>query len=65
MGMKFLDCSPESKMKCVIEAVSTRKKQVKTRSLFKINEHFEPAFNAVMATQVAFHAACKLASMKH
>ena len=34
------------------EAASTRQNQVKKRSLYLINEHFEPDFNDVMATQV-------------
>ena len=34
------------------EAVSTRQKQAKKRSLCLITEHFEPVFNAVMTTQV-------------
>ena len=30
------------------------KKQVKKRSLYLINEHFEPVFNAAAATQIVF-----------
>lgn len=40
--------------KNVIEAVSARQRQAKKRSLFMINEHFELAFNAAMATQIVF-----------
>jgi hypothetical protein len=43
-----------SLLKNVAEAASTRQKQAKKRSLREVNEHFEPAFNAVMATQVVF-----------
>jgi hypothetical protein len=43
--------------KNVSEAVSARQKQAKKRSLRMVNEHFEPAFNAAMATQVVFRGA--------
>jgi hypothetical protein len=36
--------------KNVGEAVSARQKQAKKRSLRAVNEHFEPVFNAAMAT---------------
>jgi hypothetical protein len=41
-------------LKNVGEAASARQKQAKKRSLRVVNEHFEPAFNAAMATQVVF-----------
>ena len=34
------------------EAASTRQNQVKKRSLYLTNEHFEPDFNDVRTTQV-------------
>jgi hypothetical protein len=46
-------------LKNVAEAASTRQKQAKKRSLREVNEHFEPAFNAVMATQVVFQQPVK------
>jgi nitric oxide reductase NorE protein len=47
--------SPASRpLKNVGEAASARQKQAKKRSLRAVNEHFEPAFNAAMATQVVF-----------
>ena len=39
-------------LKNVFEAVDTRQKQAKKRSLCVINEHFEPVFNTVAATQI-------------
>ena len=33
------------------EVVSSRQKSAKKRSLYVINEHFKPIFNAEMATQ--------------
>ena len=39
-------------LKNVFEAADTRQKQAKKRSLCVINEHFEPVFNTVAATQV-------------
>jgi len=39
-------------LKNVFEAVETRKKQAKKRSLCVINEHFEPVFNRITATQI-------------
>ncbi|MBN7119848.1 MULTISPECIES: hypothetical protein [Pseudomonadaceae] len=45
--------------KNVGEAASARQKQAKKRSLRAVNEHFEPVFNAAMATQVVFRAALK------
>ena len=42
-------------LKNVDEAVSSRQKLARKRSLYDvINEHFEPIFNAEMATQVVF-----------
>jgi hypothetical protein len=41
-------------LKNVGEAASARQKQAKKRSLRAVNEHFEPVFNAAMATQVVF-----------
>ncbi|MBV6389642.1 MAG: hypothetical protein JNIBNLAF_01289 [Nitrosomonas europaea] len=41
-------------LKDVDEAVSSRQKYAKKRSLYVINEHFKPVFNAEMATQVVF-----------
>jgi len=41
-------------LKNVGEAAETRQKQAKKRSLRAVNEHFEPVFNAVSATQVVF-----------
>jgi hypothetical protein len=38
----------------VFEAADTRRKQAKKRSLCVVNEHFEPVFNTVAATQVVF-----------
>jgi hypothetical protein len=43
--------------KNVGEAASARQKQAKKRSLRAVNEHFEPVFNAAMATQVVFRGA--------
>src|SRR5690606_32208942 len=40
--------------KNVGEAASARQKSAKKRSLHGVNEHFEPTFNAAMATQVVF-----------
>ncbi|TBU80274.1 hypothetical protein DNK06_10900 [Pseudomonas daroniae] len=37
-------------LKNVCEAASARQKQAKKRSLLAVNEHFEPVFNAAMAT---------------
>ncbi|AEF21544.1 lipoprotein [Pseudomonas fulva 12-X] len=42
-------------MKNVGEAASARQKQAIKRSVRVVHEHFEPVFNAVMATQVVFH----------
>jgi hypothetical protein len=44
----------EQAVENVGEAVSARQKQAKKRSLRVVNEHFEPVFNAAMATQVVF-----------
>jgi hypothetical protein len=41
-------------LKNVSEAARARQKQAKKRSLPAVNEHFEPAFNAAMATQMVF-----------
>ena len=45
---------PNRSLKNVGEAASARQKQAKKRSLRAVNEHFEPVFNAAMATQVVF-----------
>ncbi len=37
-------------LKNVFEAADARKKQAKKRSLYLINEHFEPVFNTAAAT---------------
>ncbi|AZC18200.1 Putative lipid carrier protein [Pseudomonas sp. CMR5c] len=47
--------------KNVGEAASARQKPPKKRSSLEVNEHFEPAFNAAMATQVVFRGALKSA----
>ncbi len=44
-------------MKNVFEAADTRQKQAKKRSLCVINEHPEPVFNTVAATQIVFQRA--------
>jgi len=44
--------SVKEPLKNVDEAVSSRQKSVKKRSLYVINEHFKPIFNVEMATQV-------------
>jgi hypothetical protein len=49
------------RLKNVGEAVSARQKQAKKRSLRVVNEHFEPAFNAAMATQVVFQQRVRVA----
>ncbi|TBU72875.1 hypothetical protein DNK10_19515 [Pseudomonas daroniae] len=41
-------------LKNVSEAASARQKQAKKRSVQAVHEHFEPVFNAAMATQVVF-----------
>mgnify|MGYP003420890201 CR=1 FL=1 len=46
-------------MKNVFEAADTRQKQAKKRSLCVINEHFEPVFNTVAATQIVFQQPAK------
>ena len=46
-------------MKNVFEAADTRQKQAKKRSLCVINEHFEPVFNTVAATQIVFQRPVK------
>ena len=45
---------PREPLKNVGEVVSARQKQMKKRSLYIINEHFESAFNAAMTTQIIF-----------
>jgi hypothetical protein len=47
--------------KNVGEAASARQKQARKRSLRVVNEHFEPVFNAAMATQVVFQQPAKAA----
>ena len=49
-------------MKNVFEVADTRQKQAKKRSLCVINEHFEPVFNTVAATQIVFQRPVKLKS---
>ncbi|HBF25429.1 MAG TPA: hypothetical protein DDW43_08075 [Nitrosomonas sp.] len=44
--------SVKEPLKNVDEAVSSRQKSVRKRSLYVINEHFKPIFNVEMATQV-------------
>src|SRR3990167_4408165 len=46
-------------LKNVGEAAEARQKQAKKRSLRAVNEHFEPVFNAVSATQVVFQRPAK------
>ncbi len=41
-------------LKNVFEVADTRQKQAKKRNLCVINEHFEPVFNTVAATQIVF-----------
>jgi hypothetical protein len=41
-------------LKNVFEVADTRQKQAKKRSLCVTNEHFEPVFNTVAATQIVF-----------
>ena len=48
------DHLPKEPLKNVDEVVSSRQKSAKKRSLYVINEHFKPTFNAEMATQVVF-----------
>ena len=50
-------------MKNVGEAAGARQKQAKKRSLRVVNEHFEPVFNAAMATQVVFQQPAKASNM--
>ncbi|MCE7916026.1 MAG: hypothetical protein DYH16_00415 [Nitrosomonas sp. PRO5] len=52
-GMVFMQMFRKP-LKDVDEAVSSRQKYAKKRSLYVINEHFKPVFNAEMATQVVF-----------
>nr|WP_298167529.1 hypothetical protein [uncultured Pseudomonas sp.] len=49
-----MDTGGRAKQEARAEAVSARQKQAKKRSLRAVNEHFEPVFNAAMATQVVF-----------
>lgn len=49
-----------SLLKNVFEAASARQKQVKKRSLHGVNEHFEPVFNAAVATQIVFQQAARV-----
>ena len=46
-------------LKNVGEAGKTRQKQARKRSLLAVNEHSEPAFNAVLPTQVVFQQPAK------
>ena len=52
---------PSRLLKNVIEAASARQKSAKKRSLCVINEHFEPVFNAAMATQIVFQQPASIA----
>lgn len=57
------------------EAVRARQKSAKKRSLLVVNEHFEPIFNAALATQViiqrfpirgvARHGKCQLSRLDY
>ncbi|MBE7527847.1 MAG: hypothetical protein HS120_10255 [Burkholderiales bacterium] len=49
--MNTSDIVKES-LKNASEVVSSRQKSAERRSLYIINEHFEPIFNAKMTTQV-------------
>ena len=49
-------CRP---LKNVGEAAETRQRQARKRSLRAVNEHSEPVFNAVSATQVVFQRPAK------
>jgi hypothetical protein len=51
--------SPDRPLKNVFEAADARQKQAKKRSLCIINEHFEPVFNTVAATQIVFQRPTK------
>ena len=42
------------------EAVRARQKTAKKRSLLVVNEHFEPIFNAALATQVIIQRFLKI-----
>lgn len=50
---------PNRPLKNVFEVADTRQKQAKKRSLCVINEHFEPVFNTVAATQIVFQRPAK------
>ena len=50
---------PYQAVENVFEAADTRQKQAKKRSLCVINEHFEPVFNTVAATQIVFQRTVK------
>ena len=56
IAVAFLLVNITSSRPCknVGEAASARQKQAKKRTLRAVNEHFEPVFNAAMATQVVF-----------
>ena len=51
--------APNRPLKNVGEAANARQKQAKKRNLRVVNEHFEPVFNAAMATQVVFQQPAK------
>jgi len=51
-------------LKNVSEAASARRKEAKKRSLQVVNEHFEPVFNAAMATQVVLQLPARLGSRR-
>jgi|CXWL01.1.fsa_nt_gi hypothetical protein len=46
-------------LKNVFEAADARQKQAKKRSLYMINEHFEPVFNTAAAMQIVFQRPVK------
>jgi hypothetical protein len=50
---------PNRPLKNVFEVADTRQKQAKKRSLCVTNEHFEPVFNTVAATQIVFQRPAK------
>jgi hypothetical protein len=54
VGDDCMDAGGRAKQDARAEAASARQKQAKKQSLRVVNEHFEPVFNAAMATQVVF-----------
>ena len=51
--------APNRVLKNVMSAGKTRQDLVKKRSLFVINEHFEPNFNAVLSSTIVFQQHAK------